>query len=175
MLETNVDYKDKRRKFLWRFGTFLLDYALAHPRRCDIYNIAVRNPILTYYFVFHLKAKNLVSCQVMWCSLFQLSLQRAGELSSLHLERKLGTYSCRSPLFWWVRDIIKIFIVRKYPETVHFSTTLWTSYNWTYMSLRSSILDYLLHGAESGDQLVSSILWNPKVHCRIHKCPLSLG
>ena len=65
MMETDVDYIDKGSKFLRNFGTLLLDDALSHPRRCDLYNNAVRNSILTEYFVFHLTVKNLVSYQVM--------------------------------------------------------------------------------------------------------------
>ena len=48
-----------------------------------------------------------------------------------------------------------------------------TSYLLAYFlnCLRACLLAYSLHGAEfSASQEVSRILWNPKVHYRIHKC-----
>jgi hypothetical protein len=144
-METDVDYKDEDSKFLWRFS------------EDAIFIISLWDIPFSLNIVFHLTAKNRVSCQVMWCSLFQLSLQRSGVhicVASILNENWALTAAHR--VDGW-ENIIKIFIVRKYRQTVHFSVTIGTSYKWKYMSLLSSILNYLLHGADSDSQLVKKV------------------
>ena len=145
MVETDVDYKDEGSKFVWRLS------------EDAIFIISMWDIPFSQNNVFHLTAKNLVICQVMWCSLFQPSLQCFGFHvcgdSILNENWEITAVHC---VDGW-ENIIKIFIVRKYRQNVHFSVTKGTSYKWKCLSLLSSIFNYLLNGADSGSQLIKKV------------------